>query len=298
MKAPIIKPASIFDLIQKDLPPFPAWIGPAVLPKGGMLLFGGHAKVGKSFLMLELARALATGAVPFGCPFLQTFGPCKVLLIEMELGEYGLQDRVKKIFAEEQPAVYGENMWYVTKVPSMQLDSDLGQQQLDAVLEKVQPNVLMLDPIGRFHSCDENRSDEIQELLNFLEMLLQKYKHNQMSIIMSHHFGKKPGNMREARDPLDPYNFRGSSKWFDNLDSLITVNRLKDLDVPWRAWNLEARFETRQGEPPEDVLMSVNREADLRVRFEHSMGDKTPPMKKPGDNVAQMPKKQLRFNQA
>lgn len=263
-----VKPASLLDLINADLPPETCWISNGVLPKSGTLLFGGVAKAGKSFVMLELARALATGDVPFGHPQLQALPPVKVLLVEQELGVIGLQKRVKPLFATEDPAKYGRRLFYASKIPSMQLNTAEGRRILHGLVEEIQPNVLLLDPIGRMHGFDENRSDQIQELFTSLERLVKLYEKNGMSIVLSQHYGKPGSDPSTKRDPLDPYNFRGSSKFFDCPDSLLTMQRLADIHgLPWKAWEIKARFETRQDEPPKEVLLSVNAGNDRRVRF-------------------------------
>ena len=82
----LVEPWNVVDLIEKPLPTAPCWIEPAVLPKGAKMLFGGHAKIGKSFVMLELARSLALGKQPFAAPALRVPSPTKVLLLEQELG--------------------------------------------------------------------------------------------------------------------------------------------------------------------------------------------------------------------
>ena len=43
-----ITPLSIADLITKEFPPQPVWIGPDILPKSCKLLWGGEAKIGKA----------------------------------------------------------------------------------------------------------------------------------------------------------------------------------------------------------------------------------------------------------
>ncbi len=295
----LVKPESLQSLIEAELPEEPCWIYPGILPKGGTLLFGGGAKIGKSFIMLELQRALSTGTQPFGCHKLTVGDPCKTLLIEQELGKYGLQKRVKSIFAEERKDVYGKNAYYVSKVPEMQLDDRDGREMLMKLVEDVKPDILFLDPIGRMNSYDENKSDQIQQLFSHLDYVLKCFEGSGMSLVVSHHFNKPSNDPQSKRDPLDAYNFRGSSKWFDCPDSLITVNRLKNLDTKWKSWEVQVRYQLRQDEGLNDMVFSVNRENDLRVRYERTLGDEIKPMKKKEDEDLNkvMPKKQLKFAQ-
>ena len=296
MEKVLVKPEPLIDLIKNDLPPYPCWIEPGILPKGGTLLFGGQAKSGKSFLMLELIRALATGTVPFGYNYFQIGEPVKCLLIEQELGKYGLQKRVKKIFENEDEKKFGPNIFYASKIPEMQLDSREGRELLLDLVEKIKPNVLFLDPIGRLQSYDENKSEQIQQLFTNLEYLLKCFDENGMSLVLSHHFAKPSSDKNNSRDPLDPYSFRGSSKWYDCPDTLMTAQKLETLATKWKAWNIKVRFDTRQDESPQDLLLSVNRDQDLRVRFEKTLGETPPPIKKKEEKKAEVPQ-QLKFMQ-
>ena len=76
------------------------WVEPAISPKGGLLLFGGESKIGKSFLVLEMMRALATGEDMFGNPQFVIPERAKVVLIEQELGDYILRGRAVEVFKE------------------------------------------------------------------------------------------------------------------------------------------------------------------------------------------------------
>lgn len=290
-----VKPESLQSLIEADLPEAPCWIYPGILPKGGTLLFGGAAKIGKSFIMLELQRALSTGTQPFGCHKLTVGDPCKTLLIEQELGKYGLQKRIKSIFAEERKDVYGKNAYYVSKVPEMQLDDRDGRDLLMKLVDDVKPDILFLDPIGRLHSYDENKADQIQQLFSNIECLLKIFEGSGMSVVISHHSNKPSQDPQSKRDPLDPYNFSGSAKFFNCPDTLMTVNRLKNLDTKHKAWEIQVRFHLRQDEGLNDMVFTVNKENDLRVRYERTLGDEIKPMKKVVEEGKEMPKKQLRF---
>lgn len=265
-KTPTVRASTILSLVKSELPEQTNWIEPGVLPKSSMLLFGGAAKIGKSFMMLELVRALSTGERPFGHPQLWVPAPVRVLYVEREIGEVGLKKRIDKIFGPENEMLYGPLAHYVTKVPSLQVDTMEGKEMLDALCQQVQPNVLLLDPIGRMFTGDENKSEDVQELFNSLERLIKRYAHNSMSIVIAHHSGKPSFN--PPKDPLDMYSFRGSSKWADCPDTILTVQRLGDIKRDWKAWEVKVRFECRQDEPPEEAILTVNSERDLRVRFD------------------------------
>lgn len=269
----LIEPWSIVDLMERDLPKAPCWIEPAVLPKGGMMLFGGYAKAGKSFVMLELARALALGVRPFGAPALSVPTPTRVLMIEQEIGPWGLQKRAQKIMAGESRELLQANFHGISQVRGLKFDNPDSSKIVADWVHKVGAQVLFLDPIGRLHGYDENDASQINRLFHRLEEVLEYCKDQHLSLVFSHHFGKP---IRDPRVKLDddqlfsPYNFRGSSRWYDNPDTLVTCNRIPaDEAKMWKWWFIKSKWETRQGgEVPEYQVFSINKNNDLRVRYE------------------------------
>jgi hypothetical protein len=271
----IIKPERIYDLMQKEFEAQPYWIGGGMLYKRNILLFGGLEKIGKSFIGLEAARALTTQTPLFGYPQFDT-EKARVLLVEMEVGEYGLQERTQAVFGKEDPKIYGDFFWYVSQESELQLDSREGLKALTGVIDMVQPQVLILDPISNLHGWDENSNTDIEQLFRVLRGLVTAYRHNDMSIILAHHFGKSASykDSKFEADPLDRKHFRGAGKWNAGPDTIMTVHRTRDHSKS--CWELQTRTTLRHGVPPPEMFLTVNRNDDLRVRFEHEKGQKRP----------------------
>jgi len=263
-------PAQSFaDLMDRELVGLPSWIQPAILPKRGVLLFGGLPKIGKSLIDLEIARSLGTGENLFGHPDFLVPQKARVLYVEKEVGEYGLQERVNKINKTANRADFASRLFYVSQDPLLMLDTSEGVKELKARLRETEANVLILDPISNMHAWDENSNTEISRLFHVLEDLRAEFVRYDLSVVITHHFSKPPKGQHAAEhDGLSMDNFRGANKWRAAPDSLITVQRghyMPGLD--WKAWNATMRFELRHGEPPEDTPVTVNQHNDLRVRY-------------------------------
>lgn len=269
-------PQSLVDLIESPPEPSPTWIEPAILPKGGVLLFGGESKIGKSFLCLEMVRALATGTPLFGSEFFSVPERARVLLVEQELGSQMLRPRVVDIFAEEaregRLPELREWLFYESKNPQASLSTSEGRAFLRELIAKARPNVLFLDPIGKLHAYAENEAGPINTLFMHLAALRDEFKALGLSVVMTHHFGKLSPDPRSARDELDPLNFRGSSRWVSDPDSIITVKRLRTQTREkdgrkWKWWEVKMKFMLRAGPEPGEIFCNINREGDQRVRF-------------------------------
>jgi len=262
----------LVSLIERDLPIQPAWIEPAVLPKGGKLLFGGLAKTGKSMVMLNMALALATGTALFGFTLFRCPTPVRVLIVEQELGEIGLQARSRTLF-KGLPPVHMDNLWYISKDPELQLDTQPGRKRLWEAVAQVRPAVLFLDPFGKMHTQDDNSNQAVTILWRHIDRLIKDFADLQLSVVASHHFGKPLREPSGNFDLLSPYNFRGASQFYNDMDSLVTMHRFDSFNFAHEAWKLRTRWGPNRhgGMPPEDLILSVNRNNDLRVLYESSV---------------------------
>lgn len=256
-----MKSEKAYDLLQEPDEQLSCWIGNDVLPKGGTLVLGGEAKIGKSHVMLELVRALSTGTPPFEMPMLQVPEPCKVLLIDQELGRLQLKKRLKKVFARHQPSTYRDTFDFITREPVIKLESEEGRTELLEAVEHFRPNVLILDPISKLHNFEENSNADILKLCTLLETFKKAYMSNGMSIIMAHHFRKPPtGKFLDDYDPLDPYNFRGSSNYYGDADTLLTFDRHELPSSPGQ-WKFKCRWTMRHGIEIPEMWLHVDPDA-------------------------------------
>lgn len=271
------------DLIDKELPPVLSWIGEGVLTKRGTLLMGGPEKIGKSWYGLEIARALSVGADVFGHPQLHT-QICRVLYVEQEIGELQLQKRVRKVMEKENRDLWGDRLWYMSQCPEMRLDTESGKSLLLAAIEESQANCVILDPIKNMSGYDENDNTAVAKLFATLDHIKSTYIHNDLSFMIMHHMRKPPQNDgRTQYDPLDMKNFRGANNWTACPDSILTIHRNRELQTSWTAWETTNRIVLRNDNGMIDWRMTVNRENDLRVRFDSMKGQMTPlaPKEKP-----------------
>lgn len=172
---------------------------------------------------------------------------------------------MRPIFAEHET---DDRLWYVSRVPQLQLNSMEGRDLLCRLIEQAEANVLMIDPIGKCHTYDENSNTDIARLWAHLETIQWQYRAESLSLVISHHFGKPSTDPKYHRDPLDINNFRGASKWISDPDTLVAVQRLGDISGPYKAWRLKVGFTLRHGEGLPDMILTVNRDNDRRVLFE------------------------------
>ena len=265
-------PPSFLDLRDKTFPDIPYWIGPMFLPKSGKLLLGGEAKIGKSWAVLELIRALATGQSAFGHDDFNVSAPCKVLFLEQEVKERGLKERVVDAFVRGPDPLTDEEIgriYYVSGDPRVCISEDSGRRFILDNVKHVQPNVIVLDPISKMHFYNESDATEISMLFAFFDFLIHEFKDLELSVVFTHHYKKPPTQRDETYDPLEPYNFRGSTKWKDDPDTIMTLKRMKNIRAGHEAWRCHSRIVFRQAASPPEAVYTFNAENDRRGLFDH-----------------------------
>lgn len=260
------------DLLIHDLPPNPQWISGGVLPKNGELLISSYAKAGKSWIILEIIRSLVLGEPLFGYGGFSVMEPAKVFLVDAELGVYNLQKRGRKSYSDVNPLDFSGRLYVAPKNPKLNFSSVEGIKYFKSIVTDYQPDVLILDPIGRMIFEDENSAEVITRLFHELAELRYLGHSWGLSVAMVHHFGKPPKNeqAREGYDALDPYNMRGSSQFFGAPDTLVTMHRTGKITTPLHeeAWEIGARFTFRAAPGLPDFKLSFNRKLDHRIRYE------------------------------
>lgn len=265
-----IRAERVADLLERQFPLIKSYVNQDILTKGGTLLLGGQAKVGKSFTMMEFMRSLSTGKPLFDNPDFSIPEPVRVLYVDMEVGGRTNKERLAHLLANEDKRIWGDRLYIVSKEEALdfQLDNTQGLLKAADLIKDVKPNVLVLDPISFMYHGDENKPTDVGMLFYNLAKLKEKGHAEELSIIFSHHFGKPPrGPFAKDWDPLDDYNFRGASKWKDGGDTLITMKRGAKLRETPEAWALKMRFTTRHGSSYPEGWAEFNWDGDLRIKW-------------------------------
>lgn len=238
--------------------PTPYLIGRGILPIRGKMVLGGAPKANKSFVALNLAMALVRGMPVFdaryksGAPVMPVTKPCRILYVEQELGEVGLYERLGKLVAE--PA--GLDFFIKTRDTALRFDTPEGRDVISGEVESTKPDVVIFDPLAKFHLSDENSAQEMSAVMRASDHLIEKFG---CAVIIIHHIGKPNAeNPRRGGDRL-----RGSSAVFADIDTLMEVERKSTESVMEPI--LQLTFELRRGEPLPSLY--VKRMRDGRVIY-------------------------------
>lgn len=165
------------------------WLVEGVIQRGANGLFIARPKVGKSYLITDLALALASGQ-----KWLDFYVPnrVRVALVSREDNGGLTQMRVKKLRAHRQlTAAQLDGYLYINAKgmrPKVMLDDEPQVVSLIADLKKYQSEFLILDVMRVLHGADENDNTEMQRILSVLNRIQDEVG---CSVCLVHHDNKR-----------------------------------------------------------------------------------------------------------
>lgn len=185
----------------------------------GVGIIGGHPKVGKSWLGLDLAVSVASGTPCFGHYAVEDPGPVLVFLAEDAPG--AVRARIEGLCKHRGLALDALPVT-VVDAPVLRLDTPGDQRRLRTKIAQMRPRLLVLDPLVRLHGGNENSAQTIAALLGFLRELQRTYG---VAIVLAHHLSKRasshPG--QALRGSGDLHAWGDSNLYLDRQDGLIVV---------------------------------------------------------------------------
>lgn len=193
-----------------------AWLIEQLWAEQAVGIVGGEPKSCKSFLALDVAVSVASGARCLGRFEPTTTGP--VLLFAAEDALTTVRQRLESISHVRQVPFKKLDLQVIT-APSLRLDTRTDQQRLAATVEHLKPKLLLLDPFVRLHRIDENVSADVAPLLDFLRQLQRRFH---TAVLVVHH-ARKGGHKMRAGQAL-----RGSSEFHAWGDSNLYLRRRQD----------------------------------------------------------------------
>lgn len=194
----------------------PRWLIEGLWADQAVGIVGGEPKSCKSFLVLDMAVAVASGS-----PCLRHFPVARtgrVLLYAAEDAPHVVRQRLEGICRLTALDLAMLDIQVIT-APSLWLDSLEDQSRLRETVDQLRPTLLLLDPFVRLHRRDENASSEVAALLGYLRNLQREF---QLAIAVVHHARKAAHHLRAGQA------LRGSSDFHAWGDSNLYLRRRAD----------------------------------------------------------------------
>lgn len=233
------------ELMQSPLPRI-EWVVDQLIPGGAITCLAGRPKVGKSFIVLELAMSIASGESLFGR---FEANQKRVLIISKEDSYVVLKERLGKMGVDTELNIS------LSTDQEIYFDNNDLLASIKVLLMRFSANVLIIDSFIRIFRGDENSSRDVTKVHKVFKQLCDEG----ITIIFVHHHGKEDAQRpRATGDKL-----RGSSDLLAMVDSLITLE--KDSDRVLKVWNTHNRHAVSM--KPFYVSIPTFNEGDKRFRF-------------------------------
>jgi len=198
------------------------WLLDPFLPTKSISLLDGPSCVGKSFFVLEMAYALATGSNFLGIS--KSTQPTNVLYISAEETKNRLFERIQNI-AQHYPET--ENfVWLSTLDNNFKVSTRLFKRDYEGIkqtemanvlrklIEKYQVKLVIFDSLINFFGLDENSTEDVLIFNEYLKSLIKKYD---CSFLLVHHQTKETLKGRAGI-------FRGSEIFRDQARTRIVMS--------------------------------------------------------------------------
>ncbi len=189
----------------------PEFVVECYVPAEGITYKGGKAGIGKTFIAIHIAVAVATGT-----KFMGKFKTKKgaVLYIDEENGLEIMKSRLKKIalglgIVEDEL----ENIYFMVlkdfKISLKQVT------ELEKIIQEKQIKLIIIDSLVRVFLGDENSATDVRTIFNLLKSLC--HEHN-LAVIILHH-------SRKTNDDMGQDDLRGSSDIAASATSIILIGK-------------------------------------------------------------------------
>jgi len=219
------------DDVWKEIPPLADCLIECILRKGHKMLVSGPSKAGKSFLLLELAIAIAEGSKWLGWQCQQG----RVLYVNLELDRASCLHRIKDIYDARlitSPNIGNLDVWNLRgkSMPMTELAPRLIRRAM-----KRRYSAVIIDPIYKVITGDENSADQMAKFCNQFDKVCSDL---QCAVIYCHHHSKGEQGQKRAQDRAS-----GSGVFARDPDALIDMVEL-EIDDKRRA-EIKYKFQVR-----------------------------------------------------
>lgn len=180
-------------------------------------IVGGPPKLLKTWLALEMAVSVALRSPCLGTFPVYASGP--VLLFAAEDSQAKVRSRLESLARNHGSSLQQIDIRVIT-ADTLRLDRFTDQERLTATVMLYKPVLLVLDPLVRLHSLDENQSGPMAALLGYFRALQRK---TGTAIVICHHVRKNASSTAAAG-----YSLRGSGDLYAWVDSFLCVQRRRN----------------------------------------------------------------------
>ena len=240
-------------ITRPELPPV---VIAGILRKGHTMMLSGPSKAGKSFALMELAVAIASGGSWMGWRCVRG----RVLYINMELAQESCINRffdINERYGIGQAAMSNIQIW---NLRGFRLNMHDLTPKLISRLRSDPVDVVILDPIYKVMSGNENDMESATRFLSYVDKVCVEIG---CSLIFCHHHSKGQQGSKSAMDRAS-----GSGVYARSADALLDMIQL---DIAPSAQSFAGMSETATAWRVEPVLREFPEFGPIDVWFDYPL---------------------------
>lgn len=212
------------DLLVLTVPEIVSWFDGAVLPVAGSLVLHGGFKGFKSWMALDLMRALATGGAWAGFESAEEQARAAIIQYEVPWPYYRARiEQIRKFMKNGDGEAFDKN--FLTYTPTTRPDLKIGNQKsmdkVRKVLVEGEVAIVLIDPIRRALVPGLSMNDEDGAPAH-IRAFTESLQAEGITVVLVHHDNLTPERNAGRSDPA---NMTGSGAWAGDPDTIVTVHR-------------------------------------------------------------------------
>lgn len=221
---PVLPTFTLGQLLDDHAPPADDLIAPRVLTPGGLLVFGGAPKVGKSDFLLAWLTHMAAGASFLG---MTPPRPLRVFYLQAEVQYDYLRERVQQIRLPASRMLAARDNFVATSQLRLILD-EAGLARVTPAIQRAfgdaLPDIIAIDPIRNlFDGGEAGGENDNAAMLHFLLQRVERLREDvnpNAGIILVHHT-RKLGKKQFEEDPFQSLAGASSLRGYYNSGMLL-----------------------------------------------------------------------------
>ena len=172
------------------------WRVQGLLLENGCGMISGDAKIGKTWLSLDLGASVASGK-----PFLGKFpvGKGRVLLWLREDPPNEIEMQMRSVCAYHNLDQRNLDIIMGDPTEEVNLEKEEDQQRFLAVIDELKPALVVLDTFASFFGGDENSAQDVKRATRFI---LRVARATGTAILVTHHMKKNKTGGKSAGDKM------------------------------------------------------------------------------------------------
>lgn len=201
--------------VWQDLPPLAPELVHGILRQGHKMLISGAPKAGKSFLLIELAVAIAEGGEWIGYQCEQG----RVLYLNFEVDEASFWHRIRNVYqGKGLPVAHPENL-DVLNLRGQAERMDQLTPKLEYLMKRTKYSLVIIDPIYKVITGDENNASDMGKFCNLFDRIGRS---GGCSVAYCHHHSKGSQAQKSIIDRAS-----GSGVFARDPDAIVDMTELE-----------------------------------------------------------------------